>query len=121
MATLAGIDLGRIQMERQAKDAGLTEIPLPGLDSASTYLLDLFGVTRRVTLRGIKTGTTAEIETFIEAIETIINGAQSTSAFVSSLIVSPASINVLVRNFSWEYVPGAVGKVAYTLELTQGA
>lgn len=121
MASLEGTDLGAIQMERQVKDTGLTEMPIPASDSADAFLLDLFGVIRRITIRGIKTGTTSQVETFIEAIETITNGSQSASAFVSSLIASPSSINVFVRNFAWEYVPGAVGKVAYTLELTQGS
>ena len=91
------------------------------MDSDSAFLLDLFGVTRRIVIQGTKTGTTAQVETFIEAMETIINGNQSASAFVSSLIASPSSINVFVKSFVWEYIPGPPGKVTYTLELTQGS
>ena len=121
MATLAGVDLGKIQMERQSKDTGLTEIPIPASDSDNAFLIDLFGVIRRITISGFFTGTTAAVETFIETIEAITNGSQSASTFASSLIASPTTINVFVRIFTWEYVPGPIGKINYTLELTQGS
>ncbi len=121
MASIAGNDLGNIQSERQTKDSGLFEFPLPTSDADATFILDLFGVTRRITIEGIKNGTTAELETFIEAIEAIVNGNQSLSAFVSSLIVSPSSINVLIRTFTWSYSIGPTRRLTYTLELVQGS
>lgn len=121
MASIAGIDLGAIQSERQTKDSGLFEMPLPASDSDSAFLLDLFGVTRRISIEGTKTGSTATLETFIESIEAILNGNQAFSAFVSSLIASPSSINVLIRNFTWNYRIGSTKILTYTIELIQGS
>ena len=121
MATIAGNDLGQVQIERQTKDSGLFELPIPASDSDQAFLLDLFGVTRRISIEGIKSGSSAQLETFIETIEAIIDGNQAVSAFVSSLIASPASINVLIRNFTWSFTRGSPSKINYSLELIQGS
>ena len=120
MATIAGVDLGKIQREGQGKDSGLFEMPLPASDSDDTFLLDLFGATKRMTLDGVFTGTKSEINTFIVAIEGIVDGDQATSTFVSSLSTY-ANKTVLIKNFNWNWVGGQPNLITYTLELIEGS
>ena len=76
MATLNSIDLGDIQIETSAKNSSLFNMPLPLSDSSQSILLDLFGVSRTITVDGIFTGTLTEQGTFITAIEAIQAGNQ---------------------------------------------
>lgn len=120
MATLDGTDLGNIQTETQNKDSSLFNQPLPGSDSSTSILLDLFGVTRTISIDGIKSGTAAVLNTFITAIEALIAGGQSGVTFVSSLSTF-ANKTVFVKSFNWDYVKGDPNKISYRLELTEGA
>ena len=120
MASVGGIDLGRIQNESQVKDSGLFTQPLVINDSANTILLDLFGVTRTISIDGIKTGSVAVLNTFITDIEGIENGTQTSSTFVSSLSTF-ANKTVFIKSFRWNYLAGNPGKITYSLELIEGA
>ena len=120
MATLDGTDLGNIQTETQNKDSSLFNQPLPGSDSSTSILLDLFGVTRTISIDGIKSGTAAALNTFITVIEALIAGGQSGVTFVSSLSTF-ANKTVFVKSFNWDYVKGDPNKISYRLELTEGA
>ncbi|KKL69884.1 hypothetical protein LCGC14_2110440 [marine sediment metagenome] len=120
MATLDGNDLGNVQTESQNKDSSLFNQPLPGSDSSTSILLDLFGVTRTINLDGIKSGTAAALNTFITAIEALIGGGQSGVTFVSSLSTF-ANKTVFVSSFNWDYVKGDPNKISYSLSLTEGA
>lgn len=120
MATLDGNDLGRIQTESQNKDSSLFNQPLPGSDSSTSILLDLFGVIRTISIDGIKSGTATVLNTFITDIEALIGGGQSGVTFVSSLSTF-ASKKVFVNSFNWDYVKGDPNKISYSLELTEGA
>lgn len=120
MATLDLIDLGKIQTESQTKSSQLFNQPLPGSDSDEAILLDIFGVSKTVTIDGIITGNQTVLRTFITSIESIQNGSQEGSDFVSTLVISPASIKVLIENFSWNYSKGTVNSLDYSLELKQG-
>lgn len=119
MASIAGNDLGQVQRERHTKDSGLINVALPASDSNETFLLDIFGVTRRISVEGIKTGTLAQLNTFIAAIEGIVNGDQSTSTFVSSLTTF-ANKTVLIQSFGWDFVAGQPNFVRYNLDLVEG-
>lgn len=120
MATLDGNDLGRIQTESQNKDSSLFNQPLPGSDSSTSILLDLFGVTRTISIDGIKSGTATVLNTFITTIEALIGGGQSGVTFVSSLSTF-ANKTVFVSSFDWNYVKGDPNKISYSLQLTEGA
>ncbi|MCP6727483.1 MAG: hypothetical protein KJI69_05745 [Patescibacteria group bacterium] len=120
MATLDGTNLGNIQTETQNKDSSLFNQPLPGSDSSTSILLDLFGVTRTISIDGIKSGTAAALNTFITVIEALIAGGQSGVTFVSSLSTF-ANKTVFVKSFNWDYVKGDPNKISYRLELTEGA
>ena len=120
MATLNDIDLGSIQNEEQNKDSGIFQQTLPRSDSNEAVLLDLFGCFRTITITGIFDGTEAEQRTFIGQIDTIENGQQDSSTFVSSLITSPASYKVFIQNFVWTKSAADPSKIDYTLVLIEG-
>ena len=120
MATLGGVDLGHIQSEEQAKDTSLFSQPLPTSNSDTTILLDIFGTTRNLTVNGVKTGTAAQLNTFVVAIEAFANGNQISRTFVSSLSTF-ANKSVFIKNFRWNYVQGSPSKLSYSLELIEGA
>jgi hypothetical protein len=119
MATLNAQSLGQVQSETQTKDSGLLQFPMPGQNSNDAFLLDLFGVIRTIAVEGIFTGTLAQQNTFITAIEGIENGAQSPVSFVSSQ-TSTANKNVLIQNFSWTVSKANPGYVSYSLTLIEG-
>ncbi|KKM97647.1 hypothetical protein LCGC14_1166050, partial [marine sediment metagenome] len=119
MATLDGNNLGNIQNENQNKDSSLFNQPLPGSDSNNSILLDLFGVTRTISIDGIKSGTAAQLNTFIITIETLISGGQAGVTYVSSLSTF-ANKTVFVNSFNWNYVKGDPSKISYSLQLTEG-
>lgn len=121
MATLGGTDLGDVQTERHVKDTSLFNFPLPRQDSENALLLDIFGVSRTITIEGIYEGTAAELRTFISTIEGYAVGTQTGLAFVSDLVISPASRTVFIQVFDWSYVAADVSKISYNLTLMEGA
>lgn len=123
MATLgpSNTDLGAVQSESHTKNSSLFNQPLPATDSSSSILLDLFGMSRTITIEGIFTDTVANIRTFIGVIEGFAAGTQTGLKFVSSLITSPASYNTFIESFTWNYVKGAPDHINYSLNLIEGA
>jgi len=93
---------------------------LPASDSDAAILLDLLGVTRTISVDGIFSGTAAQLNTFIVAMEALNNGAQTGVTFVSSLSTY-ASKKVFVDSFGWNYEKASPRKISYTLQLTEGA
>ncbi|KKN09272.1 hypothetical protein LCGC14_1048260 [marine sediment metagenome] len=95
-------------------------MPLPGSDSDAAILLDLFGVSRNITISGIKTGSLATQNTFITTMEALIAGSQTGVTFVSSQ-TSFSNKTVFVKSFNWEFVKGNLNKINYRLDLIEGA
>jgi len=120
MATINGTSVGYVQSEVHTKDSNLFQQPIPTSDSSSSILLDLFGVTKNISVTGTFTGSLANINTFISAIETIENGSQSGVTWVSSLSTY-GNKTVFIKSFSWTYATGSPLKINYQLELTEGA
>jgi len=112
------IDLGIISSENQSKDSGLFQSPLPRRDSPNALLLDVFGTFRTITIQGVKNGTITEQRTFITAIESICNGNQVSSDFVSSITTDTK--NVFIQTFSWGVVEATTEYIRYTLTLLEG-
>ncbi len=112
--------MGHVGDEEQTKDAGLFNQPLPASDSDVTIFLDLFGTTKTITVPGVFTGSFAQLNTFIVAIEAIENGNQSGVTYVSSLSTY-ANKKVFVTSFNWRYMKGSPNKINYTLNLSEGA
>ena len=94
--------------------------PLPTLDSDKSILLDIFGVSRTITIEGIFPGTLSELNNFINTIQTIADGKQTGVTFVSSLSTF-ANKKVFVKNFRWSFTKGSPNKINYSLELIEGA
>ncbi len=94
---------------------------MPGEDSTSSILLDLFGTGRVITISGNITGTKAEQRRFITAIESIVNGKQVFSDFKSSLVTTPEIYNVFIQTFNWTAEAGSESKISYNLTMLEGS
>jgi len=120
MATLGGTDLGDIQSEQSTKDTSMFSFPLPASDSASTILLDIFGVTRVFSIDGIyEDATFVNIQNWIDTIEGYANGGQLGKTYVSNM--TGDSYTVYIQSFSWTYSAGDPSKISYSLQLIEGA
>ena len=93
-------------------------MPIPFSDSDSTLIMDLFGTVRTITVNGVKTGTVADLRTFITDIEGLQNGEQASLTFVSSW--TDVSKNVLIQEFTHDKISADESKVGYTLVLLEG-
>ncbi len=120
VTTTKSIDLGEVQSETQVKSSEMFNIPVPSLDSNEAIILDLFGNSRNTTVSGIVTGNTAQLNTFITDVEGEKIPFQPGITFESSLTTFADKL-VFIKSFSWTYVAGSPSKVAYELELIEGA
>jgi len=118
MASIGGVDLGDVSQESSTKSSNLFNQPMPFSDSDAALLMDLLGTSRTITITGKKTGTVAQLRTFIEAIETIQNGQQSSSSFVSSW--TNDNKDVLIQDFAHDKIEADESKVNYTLTMIEG-
>lgn len=94
-------------------------MPLPRRDSSYAILKDLFGTSRNISVSGIVFGTEAEQDTFIQAMETIVNGRQASSTFTSS--VADNTYTVFVQTFGWSKDKADPSKITYSLSMVEGA
>lgn len=120
MATIGGVDLGTVQSERQAKIGQLFQQPIPTQDSDAAILLDIFGMSRSITLSGVLNGTLSDQNTFIQAIESIMNGEQIGSTFVSSQTSTPNKL-VFIDSFEWTVEEANSAYISYSITLIEGA
>jgi len=117
-ATIGGKSLGDVSSESSTKSSNLFNTPLPFSDSDATLIMDLLGTNRTITVNGVKTGTVAQLRTFITDIEGLQNGAQSSLTFVSSW--TNVNKNVLIQDFTHDKVKSDENKVSYTITLSEG-
>ena len=114
--------LGTVTSEESTKESGLFQMPLPASDSSSAILIDLFGASRTINISGVHvTGeggkTTAQ---FIAELDALISGIQAaTKTFVSDK--SSTSYEVMINSVTWSSEEGAVSKVNYTINMTEGS
>ena len=118
MATIASKDLGVVTSESSTKSSNLLNFPLPYSDSSASLIMDLMGTSRIISITGVKTGTTAQLRTFITDIEGLQHGNQASLTFVSSW--TNVNKNVLIQDFSHTKDKGDESKVNYTLTLLEG-
>jgi len=110
--------LGTVTEERQNKDAQLFQQPMPGSDSSSTFVLDLFGAIRTITIKGIYSGAAiANVKTFIGELTALINGTQTVRTYTSDLFTS--GINVYVQLVDYNYEAGNPLNVEYTIQMIE--
>jgi len=117
--TLGGSSLGTVTKEDSTKDAQLFQMPMPLSDSTQAIMLDLFGVSRTISISGVYTTADGTISTFITWLDGLVNGTQSSIVYHSDK--SGANYNVLIMNARWSSEEGAVSKVNYDITLVEGA
>lgn len=117
--SLTGLSgFGTIISEDSGKDSSLFQQPIPLSDSSSAILLDLFGASRRISIKGVYTSADGTIATFIGELDGLIDGEQTAKTYHSDK--SGLSYTVLVDHVSWNVEEGEVNKVNYTIELIEG-
>ena len=67
--TLAGTTLPNVNNVSSTKDSQLFRMPLPASDSSAAVILDLFGTTRSLSIKGRKIDTEANCATFISTLD----------------------------------------------------
>ena len=117
-ATIGSKSLGTVTSESSTKSSNLFNQPLPFSDSDASLIMDLMGTGRTITITGVKTGTIAQLRTFVTDIEGLQNGEQSSLTFVSSW--TNVNKNVLIQEFTHDKAMADENKVTYTLVLTEG-
>ncbi len=118
MATIGGKSLGNVKSENSTKSSNLFNQPLPFSDSDVALIMDLMGTSRTITVTGVKTGTVAQLRTFVTDIEGLQNGEQSGLTFVSSW--TNVNKTVLIQDFTHDKLEADENKVNYTLTLLEG-
>ena len=118
-SSIGGKSLGDVSSESSTKSSNLFQFPMPLSDSDKAVLMDIFGTSRTITIDGRKTGVVADLRTFVTDIETIQNGEQSGSTFVSSWTNSNKT--VLIQDFTHTKVQADENKIGYNLTLIEGS
>lgn len=118
MTSINSVDLGTVTNEKSKKTSNLFQQPIPYSDSDAALLMDLFGVSRVITITGFKTGAVADLRTFVENIEALQNGEQDGMTFVSSWTNSNKTC--LIEDFEHDKDQADENKVNYTLTLIEG-
>ena len=118
MTSVGGVDLGVVKSESSVKSSGLFQTAIPFSDSDAALIMDLMGTSRTITLEGSKNGDVSDLRTFIENIETLQNGEQSGSTFVSSW--TNDNKTVLIQDFTHDKEAADENEVKYSLTLIEG-
>jgi len=118
-SSIGGKSLGDVSSESSTKSSNLFQFPMPLSDSDAAILMDIFGTSRTITIEGVKTGLIAALRTFVTDIETIQNGEQSGSTFVSSW--TNVNKTVLIQDFTHTKVSANENEINYTLVLEEGS
>jgi hypothetical protein len=111
--------IGTVNSEESNKDAQLFQMPIPLSDSTNTVMLDLFGASRTIIIKGRFTTTDGTISTFISELDALVNGQQSVKVYHSDK--SGSDYNVLIQGARWSSAEGGVNFVDYTIEMIQGS
>lgn len=118
MTGIGAKDLGDVLSESSTKSSNLFNQQIPFSDSDASLIMDLMGTSRTITVTGFKTGTIAQMRTFITDIEGLQNGSQENLTFVSSW--TNVNKNVLIQDFTHDKLRADESKVNYTLTLLEG-
>ena len=99
---------------------------MPNDGPAATLVFSWDGVTRKITLQALFTGTKTQIDTFIDAIDALLDGSQgrgSGYAFATSADDLPKSqsYTVHLEDFSWRWTLDKADNLDYTLKMIQRA
>ena len=122
-ASLGGEALGDVQSESWDIKSSVDPMRFPGEKASETWLTEMDGVARSISITGIYTTTTMELlNTWLDTMEAFQNkdGGQTVSlAFVSS--ISPSrTASVGVDSFTFKVITAVIGQATYTLRLEEG-
>ena len=118
-------NMGTVTSEESTKDAGLFSQAMPGADSNDTILLDMFGASRQMVIKGKfvigDTGYAAigGVNGFIAALDALISGAQTSRVYNSDK--TGLNYTGLVSSVTWSASEGDVNSVDYTIVFMQGS
>jgi hypothetical protein len=118
--TLTGLtSMGNITSEESTKDSQLFQMPIPLSDSSSAVMLDLFGASRTITVKGRYTTADGTISAFIAELDALVNGTQTTKVYHSDK--TGGNYNVLVQSIRWSGEEAGINFVDYEIVLTEGS
>jgi len=115
----------QIQNYKVSKEASLTVIPIPTLDSNQVVALDALGTTRNFSITGFVIGTLAQLKEFIGDIEDKIYGKQFTNTNKGHTLTveidktGVTTFYVIIKSFTYEWSAAEVSKIDYSLELME--
>jgi hypothetical protein len=113
-------DLGKIQSERVTVEPGVVVVPgAYNEDSTNAIVYQLDGPIRRISITGLFTGSTAEIQAFISNIN-LLTQAGNQTATVEYISDINGTLNVLVNDFNYTYFSGKVEYLEYSISLVEG-
>ena len=120
--TLTGLTSGvlvNIEEEDVRKDANLFAQALPRSDSSAAIVMDLFGVTRTIRLRGVFVGGTAgkTVKQFVVELDALVSGTQTVKEYHSD--TSDVTYYVFVDSVNWRYSHGGPLSVVYEISLVE--
>lgn len=113
--------MGKIKSESWTKDAGLFQMPMPASNSDSQILLDIFGTSLNLNIKGtfINGMSSKTCSQFIGELYALVDGAQTAKTYESEMYGT--SIIGLVTSVTWDTEAGNPNTVEYTITLTQGS
>lgn len=117
--TLGGQTLYNIQSETSTKDANLFTMNIPGMDSDSTFSLDIMGASRSIVVEGICLSTDMTISSFISWLDGLVSAEQTAISYASD--TSGTSYYVLIDTVSWSRGPGEPNSITYRITMTQSS
>lgn len=113
-------NLGTVRSETRSKDAQLFQQPMPGQDSSNALVLDVFGVTGEIKIKGDYTSDEGSISTFIAFLNGLVGGSQKQKHYVSDKwnpIVGYYGVYIQDVNISAE--EAGVNKVNYEISMIE--
>lgn len=118
--SITGIaSLGTVTSEESTKDAQLFQTPIPVSDSSAAIMLDLFGASRTITIKGRYTESDGDVAIFIFNIDSLVNGNQGVRIYHSDK--SNSDYNVLIQSVNWSGEEAGVNFVDYTISMVEGS
>ena len=122
-ASLGGEALGDVQSESWDIKSGIDPMRFPGMKSKETWLTEMDGVARSISITGIYTTTTMGLlNTWLDKIEAFLNkdGGQTASLTFISAIDASRTAWVGVDSFTFKIITAVIGQASYTLRLEEG-
>lgn len=112
----------KVQSDDSDSSNGLLPLTLPETDSDGALLIPTTGPEQKFTITGLKTGTEAELKTFIDKLKKWVNDGGKLSkanlTYVSTLDGVTLSVRATRQSKSW--AAGNPRILNYSLELVQG-